>query len=386
MSKILLWALLPTISIMNLACTSTREPDDILQSKFEVKIISSGENMPAVNLNKNNLKELLVMLYYQNDLDDIKRALEWDERKLIKALSLLVDEGLVQHIRDKIFIPSCMVIPEEEGKKLDQLAIDMAPAVARLIKQYQESIGVAALNIRAFKELPAESYTLFLFSNVLLDNWQIRKVEEKFLKARRPVRKNKSYYLSIQENTTNAQMESFGIYGNQIRSFPGYFLGIYGNQRHLPNLINLSDSLFLVYFDRGENGNPGILKEELLQMIINLHSKTPSTLPADIYNGLEKLRLISDGCLMIPVFSLEERNILDSISLQLTDPLIKILESYRQGLENAYQNSPYFNQTGFEEYFIWWYHFLYSRVTDVLIRDGMIILPPGNTQTYIMER
>jgi len=55
--------------------------------------------------------------------------------------------------------------------------------------------------------------------------------------------------------------------------------------------------------------------------------------------------------------------------------LLKILEEDAELLERGYQNSPYFQEVSYEEYFMWAYHILYSEVTEMLIDSGMIYKP-----------
>ena len=50
-----------------------------------------------------------------------------------------------------------------------------------------------------------------------------------------------------------------------------------------------------------------------------------------------------------------------------------------------YMNSRYAEEITFEEYLIWWYHFLYSEVTNQPERKGIISIPRTGITTYAVD-
>jgi len=81
---------------------------------------------------------------------------------------------------------------------------------------------------------------------------------------------------------------------------------------------------------------------------------------------------------MIPVLNNEEYQALHRIANLITADLIRLFEDYRSMLVQAYHASPFAEETSFEEYFIWYYHFLYTYVTNQLIELNVIQLPSSN--------
>ena len=65
-----------------------------------------------------------------------------------------------------------------------------------------------------------------------------------------------------------------------------------------------------------------------------------------------------------------------------TDDLIAFLEARRDALTSAYEASVYSGEITFEEYFMWWYHFFYSAITDALVTEGVIEIPAAGVATY----
>lgn len=91
-----------------------------------------------------------------------------------------------------------------------------------------------------------------------------------------------------------------------------------------------------------------------------------------------------NGKLMILVFNNEEYRALHRIANLITVDLIRLFEDYRSMMVQAYHTSPFAKETSFEEYFIWYYHFLYTYVTEQLIGLNVIKLPPSNGHAHFI--
>ncbi|WP_443659136.1 hypothetical protein [Clostridium algidicarnis] len=85
------------------------------------------------------------------------------------------------------------------------------------------------------------------------------------------------------------------------------------------------------------------------------------------------------------VISLEEGKKLNDIANIIKDDYINIFEENHKSIHYSYNNSVYLNEISFEEYFIWWYHLLYSRVTDLLIEAHIIDIPNTGNFSYIVS-
>lgn len=44
--------------------------------------------------------------------------------------------------------------------------------------------------------------------------------------------------------------------------------------------------------------------------------------------------------------------------------------------------SGYAGEIAFEEFFIWWYHFIYTQATNILAERGKLIIPEGGNFYY----
>lgn len=147
-----------------------------------------------------------------------------------------------------------------------------------------------------------------------------------FLKQQdRPLRNGNHYYYRISENT-NPKIETSGIYGNQAQQTENRDISIYGNNR-----LNL--------------------------------------------------RLTSSQ----NIISKSDNKIFDEIAKNYLPQLLKILESERDYSKKIYSKLGYNKEITFEEFFIWWYHFIYTQSTNEMNEKGALSIPVSGNFDYIIE-
>lgn len=73
------------------------------------------------------------------------------------------------------------------------------------------------------------------------------------------------------------------------------------------------------------------------------------------------------------------------MSAIITDELISIFNGHKDILLDYYERE-YRHEVSYEEFFMWWYHFFYTNVTERLIMDETIVLPKGDNFQYIVEK
>ncbi|MDY3318265.1 hypothetical protein PG637_02435 [Riemerella anatipestifer] len=159
-----------------------------------------------------------------------------------------------------------------------------------------------------------------------MDSWQIDNVEKYFLKQEiRPLRNGRNYYYEITENT-NKNIESFGIYGNQYQEITeNKYISIYGNNR---NGFNETSSKNIV----SAKGNEIFIK----------------------------------------------------MSQDFLPELLEILEKHRDYAQKIYSKLGYKSEITFDEFFIWWYHFIYTQSTNELHEKKIIKIPKSGNFDYMI--
>lgn len=323
--------LITALSVLIFASCFTnnnRTVDDILDSTFRVYQIS-GYQGPNIDIKKDSLTEFLTALHYDIPLSEIERELEWSPETTERHINDLIENKLLIKQGDDIQ-PNLGIITLERGNLLKEKAENVSNEIADSISAWLPEIKKIHNESHISQNHEFRELSLFYLSNVILDNFQIERVEEEFLNQRRPLRNGSRYYLAIVEDDLANKTEPYGIYGNRgLHWNDSTGIAVYGNQRTDSN----------VGWDNYEDKNIHVFDEHDTQLITQ---KMPD--------------------LFFPT-------------------LLGILNRNRPGFEATFQELNFDKEVSFEEFFIFWYHWIYTEVTDVLIaRD--IIQEPQNEMFY----
>ncbi|MBD3287274.1 hypothetical protein GF337_00585 [candidate division KSB1 bacterium] len=377
---------LPIIFLLLLSnCSGNRNIENILDSTYQTKMISSGNNSPTIDLRQNHLSDLIVLLHHRIALRNIQNYFTWSDEKLNSKLDTLLHQDLIKRLSLNVYVPTCMVISRKEGRELQELADLVAPEFAEIIIHKIPDIKNQVDKIDALKKHSFSSLSFLILSNVLMDNWQIDNIESKFLKAERPLRNGKHFYFSLQERSENEYKEPFGIYGNEMKSYGNIMVGIYGNQRYAKNFINLNKNDLNELFGMSELDDIDQFKHNLLEELIRQNANPEYPMEEICSSGFNKIGLMAGDSPAIPILSRRDYSRISKIAGLITNELIRFLEQKKHQIMTTYQNSRYENEITFEEYFIWWYHFFYTKVTNLLAAKGFIEIPKSGYTTYIIK-
>ncbi len=312
------------------SCTvkSNRTIDNILSSPFKVYQIS-GYQGAKIDINKDSLAQFLTALHYNIPLSEIESAMQWSPGTTEQHIDALIENKLLTKKGD-YYQPTLGILTLERGnllrEKAQKVANEIADSIAKRLPQIKKIHN--EMNISQhhnFREL-----SFFYLSNVLLDNFQIQRVEEDFLNQKRPLRNGSRYYLAIVEDAPANKTEPFGIYGNMGLSWnDSTGISVYGNKRIQSN----------VGWDNYKDKNIYVFDENDTQLITR------------------KMPEVFFPC------------------------LLDILNRNKPGFEAVYRELNFEKEVSFEEFFIFWYHFMYTETTDVLITKD-IIQKPQNEMFY----
>ena len=347
---------------------------------FEQKIISTGNNYPAINFNDKQYEAICIYPQNRKPLKELAAIEGVALEEIYTQINELLHEGLVDQIAKDIYLPNFPVIAVSDANKYFKVQDSVVSQTISKIEKLLSQVKDKCMEIRGLSMFPFESISLLILSNVLLDNFQIRNVEKMVLQADRPSRSGKNYYFSLQEKGDN-QSEAFGIYGNMYLEYGSRLFAIYGNNRNKPNFLNISDEKLKQLFPLQTKSE--IPKETLLIWLEDAAKSESNLEPAQL-ECLASLGLLNTGLLDVPILTMQDVNKLYDIAAIFTTELVTILNNHKSILINNYENSPYVQSVTFEEYFIWWYHLYYTKVTDSLIARGLIIIPECGNFQYIV--
>ena len=316
------------------AVSKKRGLNNITNSTFKIKQISKGNNNPNINVSKDSLDLLLIALHYKIPINEIEKYFNWNNSKTKKNIALLVQNGLIKSMNNT-YISSMGVFPLEKGNLLIEKSQKAVNEIVESIKTTIPKIKEIHSQMDISKKIVFDDLSFFYMSDILLDMGQIGNVEKEFLKKERPLRNGKRYYLALLEKDTTKNTEPFGIYGNQgLKNNDTIYIGVYGNTRTKSNIDwqNYNNKK-VYYFNKKDFGF--------------LSNKMPKV--------------------FLP-------------------KLIDVLENNKPYFKSVYKELGYDKEISFNEFFIWWYHLIYSETTNKLIKDKIIKLPKNGLFYYKIEK
>ncbi len=291
---------------------------------FTPRFICGNGNFPRREVLTNEYLQVIVSLHNANPIQPhgIDRSLA----------SELLTEGLLTSRADGSIFNNAMVIRISDGQELLALARRHSHFVQEIIERHLDSIKAETSIITEFHGQPFISYSFFILSNVVLDNWQIRNIEDLYLKQERPLRGGKKFYVAIMEDSPNGK-DPFGIYGNISRAAQSASCCFYGNNQKSLKPMDFEELL---------------LRNDAL------------TLSQDAGQALTKVAAI------------------------VRDDLIRFFKGIDEKLRKYHSESPWAD-IAYAEFFIWWYHFLYTQVTNELAKNRELTIPKGGMFPYIIK-
>jgi uncharacterized protein (TIGR02145 family) len=286
--------------------------------------ISAGDNFPDFTHDSDSLRLLLISLHLGIPSEEFCKSYNWSTETYREFISFSLDKNFISK-RDKTFYPNVMIITEQEGQSMFAVGEKAAAQIADSIIAHLETIKSTYQKSDISTRIPFDSIRFLLLSDVLLDNWQINNVEKEFLKTERPLRHGKNYYVSLSQNI-RPEKEPFGIFGNGGNED----ISMYGNNRY--------------NFKNEQEMNEAAKKATLFKK--------------------------SDGL------------VFQTLASEFKPVLIQILNDNRANLEDQYSKTIYAKEISFEEYFIWLYHHIYTRATNILAQKKYLKIPETGNFFY----
>ncbi|MFD2907407.1 hypothetical protein ACFSX9_01535 [Flavobacterium ardleyense] len=303
---------------------NAQEIKRIFKTDYEHSLISRGNNFNDFNPYKDSLDYFLICLHHNIPIQEIIDNTSFTDEKIANIEKILLKKNWLK-IENDCPKPTIFIADEKDGNYLYEKSFPIAQQITSKIIDFLPKIKKDFSKLELAKNDTFEKWSFLILSNVLLDSWQIDNVESEFLKAPvRPLRNNKNYYYSIM--VSNSKTESFGIFGNQDEEVDKKLMNIYGNNR-THDISKQQQN----YINKSDN-----------EKLVNLANEFK------------------------PI-------------------LINILNEQKKYIRDIYIESKYSEKISFEEFFIWWYHFIYTDVTNKLSKKGYLTVPEDGNFYYEIE-
>lgn len=346
------------------------------ETSFEEKLISSGANRPGDHPRRELARSIVLQLDAGRSREELPEVLDQDEGPVQEALDYLLSEEIVKEDPSGTLVPHAMVIRRADGERLYQVVEETAREVARVLREHRVRFDPVVARIRGLRRHSLDTIRFFLYSNVALDALQIRNVEAGLFGRPRTPRAGKHYFLSYQERVA-PEREAFGIYGNHVNRLGPWVVGVYGNRRHRHPLA--CQALQDMMGRRGEDETLRLLESYARWTRSPLEQLDPTS-----REGLETLGLMEAGLPRALSFTRDDFQELEALAAASTEDLLAVLAASLEGFRQEYRSSRYASRVSFQEYYLWAYHFLYTRATDLLTPRPFRV-PETGTVPYLVR-
>lgn len=354
-------------------------------SIFQAALTSSGRNRPAISMAKDDLDKLSVLLHRRVPRNELSSRLGVSEEEVQRRLDLLVGEGLATIVPEGRVLPTSMVVTFEDAPRYLRPDDRLVEEAARLVVKRLPVVKARLRTLPSLANVPFDSMSFFIVSDVLLDNWQISSVERLFAKGERTQRTGGRYYYTILEKSATDPTEPFGLYGNTGSQWGPVQVGLYGNDRFSGHtLLSISNAAFNPMFGFPGDMSPTDARSRLgLGMAQALGGESSALTPMQ-WQALASLGLATNDRLTVLSLTEGDYKALDRVAATVTNDLVSLLERNRSRILTMYRASPYVDEASPNEYLMCWYHFFYAAVTNRLRDTGAIHVPVNGTMTFFV--
>ena len=122
-----------------------------------------------------------------------------------------------------------------------------------------------------------------------------------------------------------------------------------------------------------------------------LLEKNPKNEPFGIYgNQVGTISVYGNNRWRVEATATENRisaagaAVLEKMAGDFAPKLLAVLEKTRAYAGKVFAETGYSKEVAFNEFYIWWYHFIYTRATDLMAEAGMLKVPPDGNFLYEM--
>lgn len=333
---------------------------------FQV-VAASTKNTPSLDLDDGRFAN--VSLGIENGLTVTAMAAETnlstaEVRKRVQALTAagLLQCGVTCHA-------TYPIINRQEGAWFAHLDDSVVDRVVEDVER--DALGVrnrfaATLGL---SDSQVSGLTLMYLSDVLFDRWQVRHIRTGFLGPPQPPRGGKIFYVAALERTPTEKTSALGLYAHQEQDYGPFTVVTFGN--------GLNDDPF-------GDAIPNVSERAALLSAYATLASGGSIMGTDL-DELNALHFVADQKPQIAIVNQDKYAELHSVTETFTPTLLREVNADRSLIFKAYASSGYAPYVTFQEFALWWYHFLIVDVTQRLIAERVIEVPKIGFTTIIVR-
>lgn len=376
-------ALLALILIVS-ACGSKKEIPELLEGNYRLHSVSFEDSKPEINLDKDNLKEILILLHHRINPGEIKKHFQLSDSSWNERINYLFGESLIKKFADSSFIPTVFVLDEENGRTLKKHTDSLGAEMSGIAIDRMAKIKEAYSKIPTLKNIPFEYVSMLILGAVIHDGDQLRNYQEQFVKSFVPHRGSSYYYLSLIQN--DGAEGSPKVFETRYYDYPKFKLGSFASSAYERNIATYATSELVRDFGKPAIESDSVYQIALLDELAKA-TKNPNYMPVSkIADGFKRSGIVVNGKSTVPVFTGEDLRKLGELSNVVKQDILSYFENRQTLFVKWYLNSQYREEVSYKEWMIWVYKMITAKTIDVLMEKSYIKIYGGNTASFILEK
>lgn len=345
------------------SCSKRKDPLEILKINYDEYVISFDKPNLKFNLGKTE-KNILILLHEKVYNEEIKKQLNLDDSTWNEKINYLFGNGLIKK-KNENFIPSILIINENEGKELKHFTDSLAKEIS--IITLDRLLSIKEETNKVFKNYSFNDISFFILGAVANDFWQLKFYQEEFIKSFVPQRGNEKFYFALIQNSP-----MFEIYETNYYVYPKFDFITFSSNKFDYNIPTFPTSELTKSFGKNYQINDSLYQIKLIDELIKINEGSNYKIPIEILNGFEKFGIIKNKKSTIPVLKNKNLNQLYKIAEIIKEDLINYFETRQTMFVKKYLNSQFREEVTYKEWMIWNYKLISSKVIETLIEKQII--------------
>jgi len=370
--------------LLFVSCGGKKEIPELLEGGYSSHLINFDEAKPEIDLDVDNLQDILVLLHHRITPGEIKNHFQLTDKIWNERINYLFGQGLIKKYGDSSFVPTVLVLDEENGKTLKILTDSLGNELSGIAIDRLNKIKEAYHRISSLKNIPFDNTSLLILGGFVHDFDQLKVYQEQFIKALVPTRGNTNYYMCLLQN--RKKEENPKLYKTIYYDYTSFQLGSFASTFYERNTATYSTSDLIDSFGKPETESDDQYQITILNELINLNKNSNYNPNEKIFNGFIKNGIVVNGKPTVPYFTKEDFKQVKELYASSSQDIINYFENRQTLFVKWFLNSPYREETSYKEWMFWVYKLITAKTIDVLVQKSYIKTFGGNTASFIIEK
>jgi hypothetical protein len=367
------------------SCSHKKDIPELLEGSFQAHTVSFDGIKPIVDLGKNNLKGILVLLHHRVTEEKIKIHFKMNDSIWNDRINYLFGQGLIKKANNGEYLPTFFILDNDNAVSIKKFTDSLGVEISGIALDRLAKIKEATAKIPSLKNIAFENISLFILGGVTHDYWQEKSYQDQFIKSFVPHRGNACYYYALIQNE-NLDEKSPKIFETNIYDYQAFQFGNYGYLGSEISLATFPSSILINSFGCNATDGDSIFREKLISDLIGLGKNPAYKIDVKRLEGFKRFGMITNGKCLVPYITRVDAQKLYDVAALITPDLVNYFENRQTLFVKHYLNSQYRDETNYKEWMVWIYKMITTRAVEELINKSVIKIPFDRKASFILQK